>query len=173
MILLRTDLRPPGALGGMTEFNALRFDIVMDRYEKFSIQDQERQKRSYRKGLAALCALPTVISSPQQPLLADFCAFLEFSSNKEQLVMFLAQKWIKEAPNILNSNQVFVIGGVRAFAVSQYMESGVTDMPKLKGDLKEADLRLILHMYNAVTVESRHHGLLVAADTDVAVIAIG
>ena len=44
MIMLRTALRPPGALGGMPEFNDLRFDIVMDRYEKFSIKDQDRQK---------------------------------------------------------------------------------------------------------------------------------
>ena len=64
-----------------------------------------------------------------------------------------------------------MIGGVRAFAVSQYMVSGLTDMPKLKGDLEEADPRLILHMYNAMIVENRHHGLLVAADTDVADIA--
>ena len=165
MMLLRTALRPPGAFGSMPEFNDLRLDIVMDRYEKFSIKDQEGQKRSYRKGLAALCALPTVISSPQQPLPADFGAFLELSSNQEQLATFLAQEWIKEVPNILKSNQVLVIGGVRAISVSQYMESGVTDMPKLKGDVEEADPQLILHMYNAVTVESRHHGLLVAADT--------
>ena len=64
-----------------------------------------------------------------------------------------------------------MIGDMRA--VSQYMESGVTDMPDLKGDLEDADTQLILHMYNAVTVKSRHHGLLVAADTDAAVIAIG
>ena len=34
MILIRTALRHPGALGGMPEFNDLRFDIFMDRYEK-------------------------------------------------------------------------------------------------------------------------------------------
>ena len=92
MMLLLTALCPAGALGGMSEFNDLRFNIVMDRYEKFSIKDQERQKRSYSKDLAALCASPTVISSPQQPLPADFGAFLELSSNKEQLLTFLAQE---------------------------------------------------------------------------------
>ena len=61
------------------------------------------------------------------------------TSNKGQLVTFLEQEWIKEAPNILKSNQVLGIGGVRAFSVSQYMASEVTDTPELKGDLEEAD----------------------------------
>ena len=55
----------------------VRIDLVMDRYSMNSVKDPERNNRAGRKGNAALSALPTVVTGPEQPIPAVFQHFLK------------------------------------------------------------------------------------------------
>jgi hypothetical protein len=88
-ILLRL---PHEVQKAIADVNQLRINIVMDRYNHCSIKDMERDHRKSRKGKAALSALPTLVTGPEQPCPSDFESFLELSSNNEQLLKFLSKE---------------------------------------------------------------------------------
>ena len=120
-----------------------------------------------------MCALPTLVTGPDQPCPSDFDAFLELSSNKNQLNRYLAEQMILNAPALLNEQQQLVIGGAINGKTMKITRDSVSEIPQLYADLEEADQRLMLHMHHAMVVEDRKYGLFIAADTDIAVSSIG
>ena len=173
-LILASVLRLPHEVHDrISDLQQLRVDVVMDRYDEYSTKDMEREQRTHRKGKAALSALPTLVTGPEQSCPADFDAFLEVSSNKDQLIRFLAEHLRQNAPSIMLDQQELVIGGGfngKTFLITKH---GISEIPELHADLEEADQRLMLHMKHAVDVGLRKCGLFVATDTDIAVTAIG
>jgi len=110
-IVLATILKVPDELKHLEDMENVRIDLVMDRYSMSSVKDPERNNRTGRKGNAALSALPTVVTGPEQPIPADFSAFLELNSNKKEFVQFLGKQLSAEAPQMLHENQILVVGG--------------------------------------------------------------
>ena len=55
-------------------------------------------KKKLIPGNAALSALPTVVTGPEQPIPGDFSAFLELNLNKKEFVQFLVKQLSAEAP---------------------------------------------------------------------------
>jgi hypothetical protein len=173
-MILMTVLRLPQEVGNMiADIHQLRVDIVMDRYDEYSTKDMEREQRTHRKGKAALSALPTIVTGPEQSCPADFDAFLEVSSNKHQLIKFISEQMLLNAPSVLQDEQELVIGGGFDGKTVKITKHVASDIPQLNADLEEADQRVMLHMKHAVDVGHRKYGLIVAADTDIAVCAIG
>ena len=73
---------------------------------------------------------------------------------------------------MLHENQILVVGGAIDGKTVKLTHSVSLELPELQADLEEADQGIILHMKHALDTENRRHGLIIAADTDVAVIAV-
>ena len=73
---------------------------------------------------------------------------------------------------MLHENQIVVVGGAIDGKTVKITHSVSLELPELQADLEEADQQIILHMKHALDTENRRHGLIIAADTDVAVIAV-
>jgi hypothetical protein len=104
---------------------------------------------------------------PEQPIPADFSAFLELNSNKKEFDQFLGKQLSEEAPQLLHENQILVVGEAIDGKTVKITHSVSLELPELQSDLEEADQRIILHMKHALDTENRRHGLIIAADTDV------
>ena len=76
-----------------------------------SVKDPGRNNRAGRKRHAALSALPTVVTGPEQPIPANSSASRELKSNKKEFVQFFGKQLSAEAPQLLHENQILVVEG--------------------------------------------------------------
>ena len=103
---------------------------------------------------------------------ADFLAFLDVGSNKNELSAFLTKQMSLDAPLLLHDDQERIIGGGFRGKTVKVTKNSVSNIHELDGDLEEADQRMMLHMKHAVDVGNRKYGLFLATDTDIAVTSI-
>ena len=73
---------------------------------------------------------------------------------------------------MLHENQISVVGGTIDGETVKITHSVSLKLPELQADSEEADQQIILYMKHALDTENRRHGLIIAADTDAAVITV-
>ena len=142
-----------------------RVDFVCDRYPSQSIKHCEREHR-------AVCGTQVFkITKPEQKTPKQFKKFLAEGSNKEGLVQFLFDIWVKMDPMLLGEISVVIAHGEECH--SFYVENNCVvtkKLPELFSDHEEAATRLLLHANHA----ARNHRriIFISPDTDVFILSV-
>ena len=136
-----------------------KIDVVFDQYNRTSIKDTTRQKRT--KGLHPI---RRVIESRSVPLPSNWQGFLAHKENKKDLSQFLSHELMKHAPQ----DKVVIVAGGFGNAEEVHCSVPHSDISKLQGNHEEADTRLILHCINS----NANTIVVTARDTDVLLLLV-
>lgn len=144
------------------QFNAVRIDLVGDRYDVLSIKNVERDRRNQT-------SQEVKIYNADQKLPVQWKKYLSSGKNKQALQQFIAET----IPQQTLSKKMNVIIGLTKSARQVFFDPNqsatITDLPELDSDHEEADTRLILH---ALHCTSHSNIVIWSPDTDVAAIGI-
>ena len=147
-----------------------RVDFVIDRYPAISIKESERQRRRKERG-----TIRVHILSSSQKLPIQWKKFLSNSSNKENLLHFLAEEWSRQeyvATRLTSGKSLFVTDRAECYRLTRSEEGQVCQeaVPALQSNHEEADTRLVLHAAHAGN-GGHSHVVIKSPDTDVAILA--
>lgn len=148
-----------------------RVDFVIDRYPTISIKESERRCRRKERG-----TIRVHILSSSQKLPIQRKKFLSNSSNKEDLLHFLAEEWSRQeyvATRLTSGKSLFVTDRAECYRLTRSEEGKVCQeaVPALQSKHEEADTRLVLHAAHAGNV-GHSHVVIKSPDTDVALLAM-
>ena len=153
-------------VGLATRNNSSAIHFVTDRYPDISIKGTERSRR------AATGSERIHIYSPDQPSPRQWSKFLANGQNKESLVSFLFEEWLKVDPMLLRGVTVFFAHGEECHAFRGTADGiTATPIPSLRCNHEEADTRMLLHAQYAA--ERAPSVIIKSLDTDVFIIALG
>ena len=147
--------------------NCERVDIVFDRYDrKDSIKTSERLRRQKTGGLFIN------IHGPKTQLPRQWTKFMDSSVSKANLAAFLSEYISSNASSRLaEGKSLYIAGGFENGKTSKCVTmNGIEDMDSLYTDQEEADTRMLLHAFHAmsdcpkITIDS--------PDTDVAILCV-
>lgn len=146
-------------------YGSHRIDFVCDRYPTCSIKDCERDRR------AASGAQKVKITRAEQKTPKQFKKYLADGSNKEDLIEFLYESWVKCDPKVLGDITLVVAHAKECHSLSVQHDCLVrTEIPVLFSDHEEADTRLLLHAYHAASDFSTV--VIKSPDTDVFILSL-
>ena len=155
-------------LNVVLSFPSKRVDILFDTYEEPSIKGDEHQHRG---------AEATVyrITGPDQIRPRDIEKALKSPSFKQQLPRFLVKDWGEQwYSGSLEGREVYLGVDTSCFlftAVNGKVE--MTPLQRLECNHPEADTRICLHFFDAISNERTRGDIVVrATDTDIAVILL-
>lgn len=153
-------------LVGMTKkYGCSRVDFVCDRYPSHSIKNCERERR------AVSGAQVVKITRPEQKTPKQFKKFLAEGSNKENLIEFLYESWVKCEPQVLGHIVLVISHKDQCHSVSvEEAKVVVNEVSDLFSDHEEADTRLLLHAIHAVRDSTTV--VIKSPDTDVFVLSL-
>ena len=134
-----------------------RIDIIFDIYEKSSIKQGERAKRSSSHQITI------TIRSDNQKLPVDLGMFWSSSLNKVRLEEYV-YKWMVQ--NIKSDKEIF-FGGVHGGECWKLLAGGETQITYLYSNQEEADNRIMFHINDGVVKHGLQSVLVASSDTDV------
>ena len=148
--------------------NANRIDFVFDSYIEGSVKDSERKRRCQY--------MPIEVNNLKldTPLPVEMGTFWASSNNKSKLQKLL-KKYLMTTVHDQNPNLELVLSGaygeVEISNCYKICQHNTTAVSSLDLDIEEADVRIIPHALDAVTLGSTRV-VLMSNDTDVLVISL-
>ncbi|MGH0129970.1 UNVERIFIED_CONTAM: hypothetical protein FKN15_055833 [Acipenser sinensis] len=140
-----------------TDFN--RIDVVFDRYYKESIKCGTRQKRS--RGSRPISR---EVEDRAVPLPSNLIDFIALPENKEDLVKFLSEQLIEQAPH----DKILILARGFEDEAEVWSSAEMVDTNQQSAHQEEANTIIILHC-----VHSDTDSVVVAAqDTDVLILLL-
>ena len=132
-------------LSAAKRHHAQRIDFVGDRYKVASIKMLERTKRG------SMGHTLIRIQRRDQKLPKQMKKFLSSGQNKEGLLEFLVNDWMRCSPEVLGDTEVYATRGEDCFRlyVNEEGKTSVDEIADLHSDHEEADTRMFLHTAHA------------------------
>lgn len=146
-------------------YGCSQIHFVCDMYPPHSIKTSERERR------AASGAQLVKVTRPDQKTPKQFKRYLALGANKEGLIEFMFESWVKCDPSVLGHVSLVMSHSDKCHSFS--LQEGsfvVSEIPELFSDHEEADTRLLLHAnhaardFNSVVIKS--------PDTDVFILSL-